>query len=159
MDDPISKWRDLPTQTTEGLPQPQPSDAAPHEQKNLYRLIAENVSDVIFTMDMNLRYTYISPSIERLTGFTVAEAMKQSLHEILTPPSIALALKTFQASLERERLGLNPPHQFQTMELERRRKDGSTIWVETHITYLRDETGYAYGILGISRLSNPLLER
>ena len=29
--------------------------------ESLYRMLAENVSDVIWTMDMNLRLTYISP--------------------------------------------------------------------------------------------------
>jgi len=38
------------------------------ESTERYRLLAENVSDVIFIRDMNLRFTYISPSVERLTG-------------------------------------------------------------------------------------------
>jgi len=40
-----------------------------------YRLLAENASDVIWTRDMNLNLTYLSPSIEELTGYSVEESM------------------------------------------------------------------------------------
>jgi PAS domain-containing protein len=39
------------------------------ESEEKYRLMAENMSDVISMMDMNFRFTYVSPSISRLTGF------------------------------------------------------------------------------------------
>src|SRR5262249_32449870 len=35
-----------------------------------YRLLVENMSDVIWTADLDLRLTYISPSVQRLTGFS-----------------------------------------------------------------------------------------
>jgi len=34
------------------------------ESENKYRLLADNVNDIIFVFDMNLNYTYISPSIK-----------------------------------------------------------------------------------------------
>ncbi len=61
--------------------------------KDHYRLLAENASDVIFTLDLNLRYTYCSPSVERLRGYTVEEAMTQTLKDVLTPDSYRAARK------------------------------------------------------------------
>ena len=47
-----------------------------------YRMLAENSHDVIWTVDFGLNLTYISPSVERLRGFTVDEVMTQRLEEI-----------------------------------------------------------------------------
>ncbi len=57
------------------------------QSEERYRLLAENASDVIWTTDMNARFTYISPSVTRLRGFSVEEAMAQSISESLTPSS------------------------------------------------------------------------
>jgi PAS domain-containing protein len=40
-----------------------------------YRLLADHVTDVIFTMDMNFQYTYLSPSISQLIGYTADELL------------------------------------------------------------------------------------
>ena len=45
------------------------------ESEARYRMFADNVSDVIWTMDLTGKFTYISPSIERQTGFTAEETM------------------------------------------------------------------------------------
>jgi PAS domain S-box-containing protein len=49
------------------------------------RLLVENTSDVIWTMDLAGTFTYISPSVEVLRGYTQVEALAQSLDEALTP--------------------------------------------------------------------------
>ena len=36
-----------------------------------YHLLANHIHEVIFTMDMDFKYTYISPSVEHQRGFTV----------------------------------------------------------------------------------------
>ncbi|MDZ7666116.1 MAG: PAS domain S-box protein [Desulfotignum sp.] len=41
------------------------------ESEEKFRLMAENMSDVITLMDLNLRFTYVSPSIKQLAGFSV----------------------------------------------------------------------------------------
>jgi PAS domain S-box-containing protein len=63
------------------------------KSENKYRLIAENTVDVIWSTDLNLRFTYFSPSILKLRGFTVEEAMLQSIDQILTPDSLQKTLK------------------------------------------------------------------
>jgi len=57
-----------------------------------HRLLAENANDVIWTMSLDGRMTYISPAVERMRGFTPEEAMNQPLDEILTPDSTAISL-------------------------------------------------------------------
>ncbi len=121
------------------------------ESEGRYRLLAENVRDVIWTMDMNLQLTYFSPSVTRLRGYSVEEAMALSLEETLTPASYEVALKTFaeeKAKIEAGQRDLLTPV---TLELEHRCKDGSTVWTEAMINGLPDSDGRLVGILGITR--------
>jgi len=121
------------------------------ESVERYRLLAENVSDVIFTRDMNLRFTYISPSVEKLTGYTVEEAMALTMEESYTPQSIQLAVQAFSEELAMEKEPRSDPSRVRTMEMEGYRKDGSTMWTEAKMSFLRDPDGRAVGILGVSR--------
>ena len=70
------------------------------QSEERYRLIAENTRDIIITTDMNLRLTYVSPSVEYLTGRTTEEVMAMSLEELLTPASLEVATKSFVEELE-----------------------------------------------------------
>ena len=56
------------------------------------RLLAEHANDVIWTMSLDGRITYVSPSVEKVRGFTPEEAMNQPLGEILTPDSTAVMM-------------------------------------------------------------------
>ncbi len=113
-----------------------------------YRLLAENVSDVIFIRDMNLHFTYISPSVERLTGYSVEEAMALTMAEAYTPHSIKLAMEAFSEELSREKAEHSDPSRVRTIEMEGYRKDGTTIQTETKMRFLRDSNGHPIGILG-----------
>jgi len=116
-----------------------------------YRLLADNASDIIFTMNMDLRFTYISPSVKRVRGFEVDEAMAQSPEEALTPESLEKAMAALQEELAFEASGNAPLWRTRVMELEERCKDGSTIWTETTFSPLRDGQGTLTGFLGITR--------
>jgi len=73
------------------------------ESESRYRLLAENVTDIIWTMDMNLQFTYLSPSIRRL-GYSVEEAVALSLDRILTPGSLDIVQKVFIEEMAVEEL-------------------------------------------------------
>jgi PAS domain S-box-containing protein len=121
------------------------------ESETRYRLLAENVSDVIWTADMTLRPNYVSPSIERIRGFTPAEAMQLTLEEQLIPESLSVAQQIFLEELTLEQTGGGDPYRSRTMELEFRCKDASTIWSELKVSFIRDEQGKAEGLLGVGR--------
>jgi len=76
-----------------------------------HRLLAENANDVIWTMSLDGRITYISPAVERMRGFTPEEAMNQPLEEIQPPDSAAITLGYFTELTARLQAGL-PPQQF-----------------------------------------------
>jgi diguanylate cyclase (GGDEF)-like protein/PAS domain S-box-containing protein len=118
------------------------------------RLLAENASDVIWTMSLDGRITYVSPSVERLRGFTPEEAMQQSLEEIQTPESQAITLDYFSrmAGL----LHAGRPLERGRYEIEYRCKDGSTIWCDVHVLPVYTADGIPVELLGISRDINAV---
>ncbi|PKN89244.1 MAG: hypothetical protein CVU51_01110 [Deltaproteobacteria bacterium HGW-Deltaproteobacteria-1] len=122
------------------------------ESENKYRLLADNVNDVIFVLDMNLKYTYISPSVKNLREYEPEEVLKQqSIEQTLTPSSQALAMTTFSEIMELEKSGKREMPQSQILQLEMIRKDGTTVWTEVKLSFIRDENQQPVGIMGLTR--------
>ncbi|MGA3282607.1 MAG: PAS domain S-box protein [Smithella sp.] len=120
------------------------------ESENKYRLLADNVHDVIFVLDMNFNFTYVSPSVKALRGYEPEEVMKQLLSKTLTPSSWDLVTKTMAAAMEQEKehreLNIS-----RTLQLEMLRKDGTTVWTEENVSFIRNENQQPVGILGVIR--------
>jgi len=116
-----------------------------------YRLIAENMADIISVTDMNMRFTYISPSIMRIRGFTVEEAMGQTLDQVMTPESWQITLAAFEEEMKLEVSGTADPDRIRIMELEEYKKDGSLIWLEVGLSFLRDKDSKPIAMLAVSR--------
>ena len=116
-----------------------------------YRLLAENISDVIWTTDLELRFTYISPSYERTTGYTIAESLWKRADATLAPESVKVVAAFWAEELALERSGCADPKRTRHVELAQVNKDGSTSWKEIAASFLRDEEGRPVGIMGVSR--------
>jgi two-component system cell cycle sensor histidine kinase/response regulator CckA len=121
------------------------------DSEKKYRLIAENTADLISIMDMNLHFTYVSPASMRLRGFTVEEAMAQTIEQVLTPESLRTAIAVFENEMLLEASGTADPDRTRILELEQYKKDGSTVWMEVSISFLRDKDGNAVEILAVTR--------
>jgi PAS domain S-box-containing protein/putative nucleotidyltransferase with HDIG domain len=121
------------------------------ESEKKYRLITENIVDTVTIQDMDLRFTYVSPSIKRLRGFTVAEAMEQQLDQVVTSESMRLIKKVLEEEMALEVSGTADLARTRTFELEEYKKDGSTIWVEITVSYIRDQEQKPVGLLSVTR--------
>ncbi|MDD1690726.1 MAG: PAS domain S-box protein [Methanoregula sp.] len=123
---------------------------ARRESEAHYRLLADNVHDVIWTADMDMRLTYISPSVRELMGYNPEEAMAVPIINSVTPESFRILKANYQMVVDALGKGEAFPDS-QNMELEFRRKDGSTVWTEQVITPTFDHMGVLTGVVGITR--------
>lgn len=121
------------------------------ESERKYRLLADNVSDVIFTLDMDLNYSYVSPSVKILRGYEPEEVRNQTAITALTPASLELATSSLTEVLALEKSGNRDIFLSRTLPLEVRHKDGTTVWTEVKFSLLRDEKQELAGILGVTR--------
>lgn len=115
-----------------------------------YRLIADNVSDNIWTTDLLLKYTYISPSIKDILGYQAEEMINMSLMDTLTPDSRDKTASVLAEEFEKEKNGRGFERS-RIMELEQIHKNGSPVWTEVRAAYLRDSLNNIAGLLGITR--------
>jgi len=127
------------------------ADNALRESEEKFRLLADNMSDIVWIMDMQFRRTYVSPSVETILGFTPEESMQQALDETVTPDSVNDVIEVFRKELENVPSGpINEAHTVR-VELEYYHKNGSTVWMESNCKPLLDNDGRLLGIYGASR--------
>jgi nitrogen fixation negative regulator NifL len=123
------------------------------QSEKRYRLLAENVTDVIWTVDINnpSQLTYISPSVARLLGYSVEEAMATKMAEIFTPASFDTCMKVLAEEMSIERREQNDLFRSRTLDLEFYRKDGKIVPVEIKCSLIREADSRPVEILVVGR--------
>ncbi len=120
------------------------------QKEALFRLLADNATDVIWTLGHRREFTYVSPSVERLRGFTPDEAMRQSLAETFMPMSLRVIEPALQRIYEAEEAGVQYPYT-DRYELQQPCKTGAIVWAELIINVMHDDNGKFMGVLGVTR--------
>jgi PAS domain S-box-containing protein len=123
--------------------------AALQASEEKFRQIVSSIPNVVSILDMNLRCTYVSDSVQRILGYTPEEAVTMTLDQICTPESLAIAFKSFQERLEANAKVPDPKYVL-ILELEEYHKNGSTVFLENTTTFLRDANGVPVGILVVA---------
>lgn len=121
------------------------------ESERRYRLLAENAADVIWTVDMSMRPTYISPSITNLLGYSVKEAMAKKMGEVFTPSSFKLANEVLRKELGSENGNSKDLTRSLNIEFELVHKNGLVVPVEIKYAFLRNEEERPVELLAIVR--------
>ena len=115
-----------------------------------YRLIADNVGDVIWVMDLDLRMIYVSPSIYQQRGYTAQEALGQSIEDMMLPHSLEKVMTLYSDKLTLIAAGDPEGLEPATFEIELSRKDGSTIWTSNNARILLGPDNKPESIVGVT---------
>ncbi|MEW6586304.1 MAG: PAS domain S-box protein [Nitrospirota bacterium] len=116
-----------------------------------YRLLAENIAESIWTMSFEGRFTYISPSTQRISGYTQEEYAEKSLEDLLTPESLARVMEAIAVELARDHEPGVDPERRVVQEVEQIHKNGHRYWTEATASFIRDKTGKPVAIMGSTR--------
>jgi len=103
------------------------------ESEALYRLLADNQTDVITLWGPDARRKYTSPSVERAFGYTAAEIMDLDIEASVVPADAPAILSVFET--------LSPDDGPRSVEFRLTHGDGSEVWVEGTFQRLSDGSG------------------
>ena len=109
------------------------------DSEELYHLLADHMKDLVWLLDLNLNIKYISPSVEKLTGYNLNEIQNITLEKLLSKTSFDKAKKFFSAEMTK---ALAAPDDYvlkRSLELELNCRDGCMIWTENTFSFIRDE--------------------
>jgi PAS domain S-box-containing protein len=81
-----------------------------------YKSLVENISDVIYTQDLEGDFTYVSPIIEQISSYKSEDLVGKPFLEFVYPEDIQGLLESYQLTLQ----GIDSPHDFRAID-----KDGS----------------------------------
>ena len=116
------------------------------ESEKKYRLLTDNTLDAIWTMNMDLEFTYINPAIQTLTGHKQEEWAGTHLADHCDEEAFSHMEKIISGEVAKGK-----EHQGVVFETEMLRKDDSVIPVEIHGKIVFDEYGHPKGLQGTTR--------
>lgn len=121
------------------------------EGEKHYKLLADNSHDVIWKLDAKtLKFTYISPSVEKLTGYSVDETIGKGIEDAVKENVLKTIKDALFARIDAYNKG-DTSAQSNLRELQQKCKDGSYIWTEIASTLVPGADGKVREIIGVSR--------
>lgn len=124
------------------------TEDALRESEERFRSVLESSLDAAYRRDLRTDdYDYMSPVIERLTGFTAEEFSRMPIAEVFSrihPDD----REHVTSDLER---AMSSPEGTSTVEYRFRGKNGAYIWLADHLKILRDSEGHPRYRVGIVR--------
>jgi diguanylate cyclase (GGDEF)-like protein/PAS domain S-box-containing protein len=127
------------------------------ESEQRYRMLAESISDVIFSTDRHLQANYFSPSVNTVLGYSAEWILRNGWKAIVANPQ---QVAGFNALLHRIGKALDQPEALAELRSEITtqlflfdclRADGRKIPVELRLVLVWDESGTFEGVLGVGR--------
>jgi len=111
-----------------------------------YRLLTEHALDLIWMMSPDLEFTYVSPAITALSGYTPEEVVGTRLAQYVAPHDFEALL-----AIVAEELARYPEDRGVIASTTLIAKDGEQVPVEVHAKFVRDEDGAPVALHGIAR--------
>ncbi len=109
------------------------------ESEEKYRALVENINEVIITTDTEGRFTYVSPVLERVSGYRPEELLGKNFSEFIHPGDLPGLLE----SRERTYAGISEPYDYRVIT-----KDGTVLHVRTSSRIL-EKDGKVLGLTAV----------
>jgi len=119
------------------------------QSEEKYRLLTENMNDVIWQTTPDMVFTYVSPSVKKQRGYEAHEVLGRPIWDFIAPAWIEPVRRRVA---ERVKLLLSRREAFEPEPYELQiRKDGKTLWTETVATPVFNHEGQLIAFQGVTR--------
>lgn len=113
------------------------------ESREKYRTLVETIGDIVFTLDLDGRFTYLNSECEKIAQYSIHELMWRPFTDVLAPEYIESTINNFQEGLSGKKI---PVYEIELLD-----KSGRKIPVELKVTSLLDPNGKIIGRIGVAR--------
>jgi PAS domain S-box-containing protein len=120
------------------------ADERVRDSEARYRLLAENMCDLVCLHHLDGRYEYVSPSSLALLGYAPKEMLGKTPYDFMHEEEIACVRDDTHARLLRGETDL-------TVDYRMRQKSGEYVWLESMVQLVRNKSDEATQILSVSR--------
>jgi PAS domain S-box-containing protein len=127
------------------------AEQALKESNDRYLTITKCIPDKIWSIDLSGRFTYISPRVEHLHGWTVEECKNLTFRDFLVPGQADQMDLLLREEMEKALSPQGDRNLVRTFEIEQVRKDGTTFWTETSVSFIWSDDGKPVGLTGVTR--------
>ncbi len=114
------------------------------ESEQRYRFLVQNAPDIIFSTDAEGRFTYLSETLERITGYPPTEWVGQHFSGLVDPETLPLAVERWNEIVE-------DPGSIRVTPLNLVHRSGALVPVEVSAIGMLDGEGRFSGIHGATR--------
>lgn len=114
----------------------------------LYKYVIENINDIVWAMDANLIFTYVSPSAKRISGYRADEMIGKPMLSFLAEESKEYVSEQWKAKINSRKDG--DTSDIILYDVQFICRDNSVRWVEVSIKPLFSEKCFI-GYIGTTR--------
>jgi len=115
-----------------------------HKQQEFARRLVDSFPDVIFVVDTQARYTFVSPNVKEVLGMDVEETMAKSFADCVHPDDQSMTKSLFADIASGKQ-------NFGSLEVRIRHKAGDWRYIRAHFSPLSAEAGGIDGVVISSR--------
>ena len=127
------------------------------DSERRYRLLAENMRDVLFVLDDEMQPSYISPSVQQLAGHSADWLLRNGVQRLMANPDQLAELRQRLADLRRQlanprqRAALRHENPQQRYLFDCLCQDGRLLPIELRTSLMWSAAGRFEGVLGVCR--------
>ncbi|WP_370292135.1 EAL domain-containing protein [Thalassolituus sp.] len=124
------------------------------ESERRYRLLAENISDIIWATDAELNFNFVSTSVARILGYQPDELIREGIAVVFGQTELRKLFRSMQTHIQ---LALRSPESARRrssvirQDMMARSRAGTDVLLELQASLLWNDHGELQGMLGICR--------